>query len=48
MRVFARILKYKDMIIKKIELLNFQVIKEFKADFEGNVYFIKGDNELGK
>lgn len=36
------------MIIKKIELLNFQVIKEFNADFEGNVYFITGDNELGK
>lgn len=36
------------MIIKRIELLNFQVIKEFNADFEGNVYFITGDNELGK
>lgn len=36
------------MIIKKIELSNFQVIKEFNADFEGNVYFITGDNELGK
>lgn len=36
------------MFIKKIELLNFQVIKEFNADFEGNVYFITGDNELGK
>jgi len=36
------------MIIKKLELLNFQVIKEFNADFEGNVYFITGDNELGK
>ena len=31
------------MIIKKLELLNFQVIKEFNADFEGNVYFITGD-----
>ena len=36
------------MIIKRMELLNFQVIKEFNADFEGNVYFITGDNELGK
>lgn len=36
------------MYIKKLELLNFQVIKEFNADFEGNVYFITGDNELGK
>lgn len=36
------------MFIKKLELLNFQVIKEFNADFEGNVYFITGDNELGK
>lgn len=36
------------MIIKKLELSNFQVIKEFNADFEGNVYFITGDNELGK
>lgn len=36
------------MFIKKIELLNFQVIKAFNADFDGNVYFITGDNELGK
>lgn len=36
------------MIIKKLELVNFQVIKEFTADFEGNVYFVTGDNELGK
>lgn len=36
------------MIIKKLELVNFQVIKEFNADFDGNVYFITGDNELGK
>lgn len=36
------------MYIKKLELLNFQVIKEFNAEFEGNVYFITGDNELGK
>lgn len=36
------------MYIKKLELLNFQVIREFNADFAGNVYFITGDNELGK
>lgn len=36
------------MIVKKLELSNFQVIKEFNADFGGNVYFITGDNELGK
>lgn len=36
------------MYIKKLELLNFQVIKEFNATFDGNVYFITGDNELGK
>ena len=36
------------MYIKKLQLSNFQVIKEFDADFTGNVYFIKGDNELGK
>ena len=36
------------MYIKKLELLNFQVIKEFNAEFTGNVYFITGDNELGK
>lgn len=36
------------MIVKKLELVNFQVIKEFNADFDGNVYFITGENELGK
>ena len=36
------------MYIKKIELLNFQVIEKFQAEFDGNVYFITGDNELGK
>lgn len=36
------------MYIKKLELLNFQVIEKFEADFNGNVYFITGDNELGK
>lgn len=36
------------MYIKKLELLNFQVIEKFKAEFNGNVYFVTGDNELGK
>lgn len=36
------------MHIKNLQLFNFQVIKELNADFEGNVYFITGDNELGK
>lgn len=36
------------MYIKKLELLNFQVIEKFEAEFSGNVYFVTGDNELGK
>lgn len=36
------------MYIKQIQLQNFQTIKEFSGDFEGNVYFITGENELGK
>lgn len=36
------------MYIKKLELLNFQVIENFNAEFSGNVYFVTGDNELGK
>ena len=36
------------MYIKKLELSNFQVIEKFDAEFTGNVYFITGDNELGK
>lgn len=36
------------MIIKKLELRNFQVIENFQAEFNGNVYFITGENELGK
>lgn len=39
---------YRAMFIKQIQLSNFQVIKEFDANFEGNVYFVTGDNELGK
>lgn len=36
------------MYIKRLELLNFQVIEQFSADFDGTVYFVTGDNELGK
>ena len=36
------------MYIKRLELLDFQVIKEFSANFDGTVYFVTGDNELGK
>lgn len=36
------------MYIKKIELQNFQVIEKFEGVFEGNVYIVTGDNELGK
>lgn len=36
------------MIIKQIQLQNFQAIKEFNGDFEGNVYLVTGENELGK
>lgn len=36
------------MYIKKLQLLNFQVIESFDADFAGSVYFVTGDNELGK
>lgn len=36
------------MYIKKLELLNFQVIENFNADFNGSVYFVTGENELGK
>lgn len=36
------------MIVKKLELKNFQTIKNFQADFTGDVYLIKGENEVGK
>lgn len=36
------------MYVKQIELVNFQTIKEFSQSFEGNVYFVTGENELGK
>lgn len=36
------------MIIKSLVLHNFQVVKDFSADFDGNVYFVTGENERGK
>ena len=36
------------MYIKQIQIQNFQAIKEFNGDFEGNVYLVTGENELGK
>lgn len=36
------------MYIKRLELSNFQVIEKFEGEFEGNVYIVTGDNELGK
>lgn len=36
------------MYIKHLELSNFQVIEKFEGNFEGNVYIVTGDNELGK
>ena len=36
------------MYIKRLELSNFQVIEKFEGQFNGNVYFVTGDNELGK
>ena len=36
------------MFIKKLQLLNFQVIERFEAEFDGTIYFVTGDNELGK
>lgn len=36
------------MYIKKLQLLNFQVIESFEAEFDGTIYFVTGDNELGK
>lgn len=37
------------MHIKKLQLSNFQVLEEFDAEFfDGGIYFISGDNELGK
>lgn len=36
------------MYIKQIKLRNFQAIKEFQGSFDGNVYLVTGENELGK
>ena len=43
-----RFIYYDTMYIKKLELLNFQVIEKFNAEFDGKVYFVTGENELGK
>lgn len=31
------------MTIKRLELRNFQAIKDFSADFTGDVYLVKGN-----
>jgi len=36
------------MYITKIELKNFKAIEEFEREFEGNVYLVTGENEIGK
>lgn len=36
------------MIIKNIQIQNFQAIKEFSGEFDGNVYLVTGENEMGK
>lgn len=36
------------MHIKKLELLNFNGIESFNSEFTGGIYFITGENEVGK
>jgi recombinational DNA repair ATPase RecF len=36
------------MYVQNVELVNFKTIKDFKQNFNGGVYFIKGENEVGK
>jgi len=36
------------MHIKKLELLNFNGIESFNSEFTGGIYFLTGDNEVGK
>lgn len=36
------------MYVKKISLKNFQTIESFEGEFSGSVYFVTGENELGK
>lgn len=36
------------MTIKRLQLRNFQAIKDFSAEFTGDVYLVKGENEVGK
>ena len=36
------------MHVQQIELQNFKTIKDFKADFSGDVYLVTGENGMGK
>lgn len=36
------------MIVKNLEIKNLKNIDDFKADFEGGIYFVRGENEIGK
>lgn len=48
---FARIIKQPKkeiMQLRKFELKNIKNIESFEHEFNGNVYFFKGDNEQGK
>ena len=36
------------MKIQRIEIQNYKVIKDLKKDLSGNVFIVKGDNEVGK
>lgn len=36
------------MLVKEIELKNFKTISDYKANFDGGVYLITGENEVGK
>ena len=36
------------MYVKQLSLSNFQNIKEFDATFNGNIYLVTGENEIGK
>lgn len=40
--------KYKIMLVKEIELVNFKTIESFKHEFKGGIYLITGENEVGK
>jgi predicted ATP-dependent endonuclease of OLD family len=36
------------MYVKQLTLSNFQQIKEFDAKFNGNIYLVTGENDIGK